>query len=362
MVKYDWIIVGSGFSGATCARELAEKGYKVLVCEKEHYVGGTSADFVNELGQIQPRFGPHAWHTNSVKIKEYAEKFAEWMPYEQRSVTRYNGSLWPIPINQETIDRFFKGSIENINELQRKIDIKSSYDLAISIMGKELYEAFYKGYTEKQWGMPAEKLDRVVIGRLPVYSSYEDRYFKDEYQMIPVKGFTHFLSQVLTHPNIEVEVCMYIHDYLHANEFADNVIWTGPVDQAGLGLGELPWRSLYWKEIISEFPNVYACVHEASAEVPFTRTMDCGYFYPSPNGKTKWLVEYPCGLDNPQNTGKLYPVHLVDNPLEEQYRHKMVAMRSENVFFLGRPGTFRYQNMDQSMAHAIKFCEGIAPK
>src|SRR6187397_429430 len=209
---FDYLIVGAGFAGSVIAERLAAgSDKKVLLCDKRPHIGGNAYDHYNEAGILVHKYGPHIFHTNSLEVFEYLSRFTEWRPYQHRVRASVDGQIVPIPINLDTIntlyglnltsfevDEFFKKVAEPIDR------IRTSEDVVVSKVGRELYEKFFRNYTLKQWGLDPSQLDASVAGRIPVRTNFDDRYFTDRFQAMPKNGYTRMFENMLDHPNIKI--------------------------------------------------------------------------------------------------------------------------------------------------------------
>ena len=207
---YDWLIVGAGFAGSVLAERLAnEAGQTVLLIDRRDHFGGNAYDFVNDDGILIHRYGPHIFHTNSAEIFEYLSQFTEWHPYEHRVLAQVDGQLLPIPINLDTINRLYdlnlteEELVEWYASRAEPIDeIRTSEDVVVAKVGRELYEKFFRGYTRKQWGLDPSELDRSVTARIPTRTNRDDRYFTDKFQAMPRRGYTEMFARMLASDNI----------------------------------------------------------------------------------------------------------------------------------------------------------------
>src|SRR5690349_4535618 len=252
---FDYLVVGAGFAGATIAERLASQaGKKVLICDKRPHIGGNAYDHFNEAGILVHKYGPHIFHTNSRDVYEYLSQFTDWRPYQHRVLACVDGQFLPIPINLDTVNRmygtsftsfeleaFFKSVAEPVEH------IRTSEDVIVSKVGRQLYEKFFRNYTRKQWDLDPSELDSSVTARVPVRTNRDDRYFTDSYQAMPLHGYTRMFERMLDHPNIKV---LLNTDYREALQFIPHkeVIYTGPVDEYfDYRYGKLPYRSLQFK-------------------------------------------------------------------------------------------------------------------
>jgi UDP-galactopyranose mutase len=355
-MTYDYAIVGAGFTGGTCAALLKDRGKSVLVVDERGVIGGTSADIMDDLGYITSLFGPHAFHTNSIQVINFLSRFTEWEHYVQISKTIYGGELYDIPINANTIEKFFKVDLpdeyacETFLREKRIVcdDITNSLQLGLSTMGRELFEAFYWNYTCKQWDRTPDKLHRSVVGRLPVRTSRDNRYFTDAFQKMPKEGYTAMITKMFECCDIEMNRKVTAKEMLDS---AKHVIWTGPFDEAfDHKHGYLSWRGLHWKWTVSDKQLPAAVVHETSMEVPWVRSMDTSYFNNRFNGQTHIIREY-------SNSDEAYYPILKPNTDAVLEAYKREAEEQPRISCLGRMGRFKYINMDQAVSDALAFME-----
>src|SRR3954470_17706417 len=252
---YDYLIVGAGFAGSVLAERLARVGgKKVMVCDKRPHIGGNAYDHYNDDGILVQKYGPHIFHTNSRDVFEYLSQFTEWRSYEHRVLASVDGMLVPIPINLETVNQLYN---LNLNSAQMKEflasvaeprdEMRTSEDVVVSKVGRELYEKLIKNYTRKQWDLDPSELDAAVTARLPVRFNRDCRYFTDRYQAMPLHGYTRMFENMLDHRNITIVLNTDYHD-LAAEVNYRKMIYTGPVDEFfDYRFGKLPYRSLHFK-------------------------------------------------------------------------------------------------------------------
>jgi UDP-galactopyranose mutase len=251
-LKYDYLIVGAGFSGCVLAERLATQlQKKVLLIDKRPHIGGNAFDAGDEHGIRIHHYGPHLFHTNSERIVSYLSQFTQWRPYEHRVLSLVNGTFVPIPINRKTLSVLFQTTLENEEDAERLLagerqqlpSVENSEDHVISKVGKKLYELLYKGYTTKQWGVEPSKLSPSVCGRIPVRTSLDDRYFDDQFQAMPMDGYTAMFRTMLAHENIHTELETSFRQV--PSTLYENIIYTGPIDEYFEYIhGRLPYRSL----------------------------------------------------------------------------------------------------------------------
>jgi len=249
---FDYLIVGAGFAGSVLAERLASQANKkVLLVEKRNHIGGNAYDCYDDAGVLIHKYGPHIFHTNSTEVFSYLSQFTAWRAYEHRVLASVDGKLVPIPINLDTINTLYGTSYtsftleEFFQSVAEKRDvIRTSEDVVVSRVGRELYEKFFRNYTRKQWGLDPSELDATVTARVPVRTNRDDRYFSDRYQAMPMHGYTRMFERMLDHPNIKV---MLNTDYREVREFIPYraMVYTGPIDEFfGNCYGKLPYRSL----------------------------------------------------------------------------------------------------------------------
>ena len=353
---FDYLIVGAGFAGSILAERLAnQSGKKVLIVDRRNHIGGNAYDHYNEAGILVHKYGPHIFHTNSRDVFEYLSHFTEWRRYEHRVLASVDGQLVPIPINLNTINKLY-GLKLNSFELEKffesvaepKDSIRTSEDVVVSKVGRELYEKFFRNYTRKQWGIDPSELDKSVTARVPTRTNRDDRYFTDTYQAMPLYGFTRMFENLLNHPNIKV---MLNTDYREIREMIPykEMIYTGPVDEFfDYRFGKLPYRSLDFKhETLNESIHQTAPVVNYPNEHLYTRITEFKYLTGQEHSKTSIVYEFPKAEGDPY-----YPVPRPENA-ELYKRYKALADTTPNVEFVGRLATYKYYNMDQVVAQAL---------
>ncbi len=353
---FDYLVVGAGFAGATIAERLATHGQKrVLICDKRPHIGGNAFDHFDDAGILVHKYGPHIFHTNSQQVFEYLSQFTEWRPYQHHVLASVDGQLLPIPINLNSVNRmygtnytsfeleqFFKSVAEPVEQ------IRTSEDVIVSKVGRELYEKFFRNYTRKQWGLDPSELDAMVTARVPVRTNKDDRYFTDTYQAMPRYGYTRMFERMLHHPNIKILLNADYREVKSTLPHTD-VIYTGPIDEYfDWRFGKLPYRSL---EFQFETRNVPVAQPEAVINFPndnaYTRVTEFKYLTGQEHPKTTLVYEYARAEGDPY-----YPVPQPQNAaLYKKYQE--LAEVTPGVHFLGRLGTYKYYNMDQVVAQAL---------
>ncbi len=252
---FDYLIVGAGFAGSVLAERLATRSNKkVLIIDKRSHIGGNAYDHYNEDGILIHKYGPHIFHTNSKDVFDYLGNFTDWRPYEHRVLASVDGQLVPMPINLDTINKLYGLNLTSfqVEEFFASVAeevpvIKTSEDVVVSKVGRELYNKFFKNYTNKQWGLDPSQLDKSVTSRVPTRTNRDDRYFTDTYQAMPLHGYTRMFEKMLDHPNIKIMLNTDYHEVIKFIPFKE-MIFTGPVDEYfDFQFGKLPYRSLEFK-------------------------------------------------------------------------------------------------------------------
>jgi len=356
--RYDVMVVGAGFAGAVMAERLAAgSNKKVLVVDRRPHVAGNAYDVVNEDGILIHQYGPHIFHTNSQEIFDYLSRFTEWRPYEHRVLASVDGVLVPIPINRTTINTLYGLNLTSDEEaaafLASRAEpvevVKTSADVVISAVGRELYEKFFRGYTRKQWGMDPSELDKAVTARVPTRTNTDDRYFGDSFQAMPAQGYTAMFERMLDHPNIDLLLGV---DYAEAQAAYphDHLVFTGPIDEYfGYRFGKLPYRSLHFRHetLDQEWFQPVAVVNYPSEDVPYTRITEYKHLTGQDAPKTSLTYEFPAAEGDPY-----YPIPREENQALFK-RYEALAIAQGDVTFVGRLATYRYYNMDQVVGQAL---------
>jgi len=353
---FDYLIVGAGFAGSVLAERLARgSNKKVLLCDRRPHIGGNAYDHYNEDGIMVHKYGPHIFHTNSREVFEYLSRFTEWRPYQHRVRASVDGQIVPIPINLDTINTLYGLNLTSFEladffkkVAEQREQIRTSEDVVVNSVGRELYEKFFKNYTRKQWGLDPSELDASVTARVPTRTNRDDRYFTDTYQAMPLHGFTRMFENMLDHPNIKILLnCDYREiekDIPHRE-----MIYTGPVDAFfGYCYGKLPYRSLEFKH---ETHNVHTFQSAPVVNYPnehlYTRVTEFKYLTGQEHPKTSVVYEFPKSEGD-----AYYPVPRKENA-EIYAKYKALADRTAEVHFVGRLATYKYYNMDQIVAQAL---------
>ena len=356
--RYDYLIVGAGFAGSVLAERLASQhGARVLLIDRRPHIGGNAYDEPNEAGILYHKYGPHIFHTNSEQVVEYLSQFTEWRPYEHRVLAYVREKLVPIPINRTTLNELFGLDLKTDDEAAEYLasraepvaDIKTSEDVVINAVGRELYELFFRGYTRKQWDLDPSELDKQVTARIPTRTNTDDRYFTDAFQAMPRDGYTAMFNRILDHPLIEVRTGVDFRDVRDDVDY-DHLIYTGPVDEYfDYRFGKLPYRSLKFdhQTLDQEQFQRTGTVNYPSQDVPFTRISEYKHLTGQKAPVTTITYEYPSADGDPY-----YPIPRPENQ-ELFKKYEALADATDNVTFVGRLATYRYYNMDQIVGQAL---------
>jgi UDP-galactopyranose mutase len=353
---FDYLIVGAGFAGSVLAERLASTmDARVLVVDRRPHIGGNAYDRYDEHGVLVHPYGPHIFHTNSADIYAYLSRFTDWRPYEHRVLASVDGQEVPVPINLDTVNRLYGMQLTSfemqawLDSRAEKIDrIATSEDVVVSKVGRDLYNKFFRGYTRKQWGLDASKLDASVTARVPTRTDRDGRYFTDTFQAMPKHGYTRMFEKMLAHPNIKV---MLNTDYREVAELLPwkHMIYTGQVDAYfDYRYGKLPYRSLEFQHVHLNQPNFQAVgTVNYPDDRPYTRVTEFKHLTGQQHVGTSLVYEYPRAEGDPY-----YPVPTPENAkLYERYAADAEA--EAGVTFVGRLATYRYYNMDQVVGQAL---------
>ena len=362
--RFDYLIVGAGFAGSVLAERLAAgMGKKVLLVDRRSHIGGNAYDEHDHAGVLIHRYGPHIFHTNSREVFEYLSRFTEWRPYQHRVLACVDGQLVPIPINLYTINTLYGlnlNSFEVATFLKERAEprdrLKTSEDVIVSKVGRELYEKFFRNYTRKQWGLDPSELDAAVTARIPVRVNRDPRYFTDTYQAMPLHGYTRMFERMLAHPNIKV-LLNTDHREVEGLIPYDELIYTGPIDEFfDFRYGKLPYRSLHFQFETSRGTSLQqpVAVINYPNDHDYTRVTEFRHLTGQENGHSTRVYEYPRAEGDPY-----YPVPRPENA-ELYRRYKLLAQEQQGVHFVGRLATYKYYNMDQVVAQALTLFARIA--
>ncbi|HEP0858333.1 TPA: UDP-galactopyranose mutase [Klebsiella aerogenes] len=355
------LIVGAGFSGAVIGRLLAESGHKVTIIDsRPHVAGNCYSERDNETGVMVHTYGPHIFHTDNAEVWEYINQYTEMMPYVNRVKTTVNGQVFSLPINLHTINQFFHTTCSP-EEARKLIDEKSDKTIeepatfeeqALRFVGKELYEAFFKGYTIKQWGMSPSELPASILKRLPVRFNYDDNYFNHKYQGMPKDGYTVIVDRILDHENISVALNTLFNEDSRGDY--DHVFYSGALDGFyNYDLGRLGYRTLDFEAFRTEGDyQGCAVMNYGEQKVPYTRITEHKYFAPwESHEKSICYREFSRSCE-PEDI-PYYPIRQVgEMAMLQNYLDR--AEKETNITFVGRLGTYRYLDMDVTIAEALE--------
>ena len=360
---YDYLIVGSGLFGAVFANEAKKKGKKCLVVEKRPHIAGNI--YTEEVEGIQVhRYGAHIFHTSNKMVWDYMQQFAEFNRYTNSPVAYYKGEIYNMPFNMNTFYKMW-GTItpdeakEKIAEQIRESGIGTPMNLeeqAISLVGKDIYEKLVKGYTEKQWGRRATELPPEIIKRLPVRFTYDNNYFNDTYQGIPIGGYTQIIEKMLEGTEILLNTD-YLEEKDKFDQMAEKIVYTGPVDAYfDYKYGELEYRAVRFETEVLETENYQgnAVVNYTEYEVPYTRIIEHKHFEYGTQAKTVISREYPVTWHKGEEP--YYPVNNEKNNLLYQ-KYEKDALNEKKVIFGGRLGRYKYYDMHHVVAEALQCAE-----
>ena len=352
---FDYLIVGAGFAGSVLAERLAGTGARVLIVDRRPHIGGNAYDRYDDAGILIHPYGPHIFHTNSKDVFDYLSNFTAWRPYQHRVLASVDGQLLPIPINLDTVNRLYGLNLTSFQvedffaSVAEKVEqVRTSEDVVVGKVGRDLYNKFFRGYTRKQWGLDPSELDASVTARVPTRTNRDDRYFADTYQAMPLHGYTRMFENMLAHPNIKVMLNTDYREIAPLLEYR-HMIYTGPVDAFfDHCYGKLPYRSLEFRHETHDqevfqpvgtvnYPNDYG----------YTRISEFKYITGQVAPRTSVVYEYPQAEGDPY-----YPVPRPENA-ELYKKYEALADAREDVTFVGRLATYRYYNMDQVVAQAL---------
>lgn len=363
-MSMSFLVVGAGFAGSVMARELADAGHLVHIIDKRHHIAGNAYDEIDDHGVMVHRYGPHIFHTNSERVFNYLSRFTEWRPYEHRVLSMVNGKTYPFPINRDTLNQLYDMNMDEIAaaEYFEKVreprdPVRTSEDVVLNSVGKDLFEKFFLNYTRKQWGIEPSQLKAGVAARIPVRTNTDDRYFTDEFQAMPLHGYTRMFDNMLNHPNIRIETGI---DFSNVKKNVyQHIVYTGPIDAFyGYQFGRLPYRSLRFEHEHLADTNQYQAVGTVNYpnDHEYTRITEFRHLTGQPHQGTSIVREYPQAEGDPY-----YPVPRDENEALFK-RYEALAKVENNVTFVGRLAQYRYYNMDQVVAAALTASKNLLSK
>jgi UDP-galactopyranose mutase len=360
---FDYLVVGAGFAGAVVSERMARCfGKKVLLIDRRNHIGGNAYDHYNEDSVLVHRYGPHIFHTNSEQVFQYLSQFTSWRPYEHKVLASVDGKLVPIPINLDTVNLLYGLNLTSeqleaffASRAESRPSIKTSEDVVVSKVGRDLYEKLFRNYTRKQWGRDPSELDAQVTARIPVRTNRDGRYFTDRFQVMPKHGYTRMFENMLDHPNITLALGVDYRDVVHDTDFRE-LVYSGPIDEFfGFRFGELPYRSLRFQHetLNTDYLQPVAVINYPNDHA-YTRVTEFKHLTGQVSRRTSIVYEYPASQGDPY-----YPVPTPENGALYK-RYAELASSTKRVHFVGRLGTYRYYNMDQVVAQALTLCKQLA--
>lgn len=371
MKNADIVIVGAGISGATLAQKYATQlNKKVLILEKRDHIGGNCYDYYNEDGILVSQYGAHLFHTNYEDVWEYVQRFSEWYFYEHKVLAHVDGQLVPIPVNITTVNTLFNMNIQDEEEMKAwlsSVQIKNDNptngeEAALARVGKILYEKMFKTYTFKQWAKWPHQLDASVLNRIPVRTTFDDRYFSDKYQFLPKNGYTKLFENMLDHKNIEILLNTDFFDVKEGLGEYERLFYTGPIDRffdfKYNIRRQLEYRTINFvsETLDQEYYQSNSVVNYPSDDVGFTRIVEYKHITGQKHPKTTIVKEFTTDEGEPY-----YPVPNPDNQqIYEMYRKE--TEKFDNIHFVGRLANYKYFNMDQAFKNALDLFNTLEKK
>ena len=364
MKKYDYLIVGSGLCGATIANKLKEKGKKVLVIEKRNHIAGNV--YTESIEGINVhKYGAHIFHKDYNDVWDYVNSFVEFNRYTNSPIARINNEVYNMPFNMNTFSKIWKDVFtpeeakNKIESEKKEMDGKEPSNLeeqAISLVGRTIYEKLVKGYTEKQWNRKCADLPAFIIKRLPVRFTYDNNYFNDRYQGIPIGGYTLLVQKMLEGIEVKLDTNFFDNKEEYTKK-CDKIIYTGAIDEYfNYSLGHLEYRSLKFDTKILDVENYQgnAVVNYTGTEVDYTRVIEHKHFENTDSSKTVITYEYPA--DYKKGMEKYYTIN-DDKNNELANKYKELASKENNVIFAGRLAEYKYYDMDDVIKRAFEIVE-----
>jgi UDP-galactopyranose mutase len=361
MESFDVIVVGAGFAGSVCARRMAEEhDLRVLVIDKRPHIAGNAHDALDEHGVLCHSYGPHIFHTNAPRVRDFLGRFTNWRPYEHRVVAEVDGQFVPMPINRSTVQSLHGVTLADEPAVAAHLDslaepraeLRNSEDAVVAKVGRDLYERLFRGYTRKQWALDPSELHASVCARIPVRTNDDDRYFTDEFQQMPADGYTALFTRMLDHPNIEVRTGI-TYDEIRDTVTAPQLVWTGPIDAFfECRFGKLPYRSLRFEYETRSTPGgrlaqPVAQVNYPNERIGYTRVTEFRHLTGQSAEVSTLAYEFPVAEGEPY-----YPIPRPQNR-ELYHRYEALALTRPDVLFVGRLARYQYLNMDQVVAAAL---------
>lgn len=373
--EYDYLIVGAGLFGSVFANQMAEKGRKCLVIDKRSRVAGNI--YSREIEGIQVHmYGPHIFHTSDKEVWNYIQQFAQFNHFHYEPVANYKGELFNLPFNMNTFHQMW--GVNTPKEAEEELERQRVYSMsgypdgyepqnleeqAIKLIGRDIYEKLIKGYTEKQWGRPCTELPAFIIRRLPVRFRYDNNYFNDPYQGIPIGGYTQMIENMLV--GVEVRLnCDYLEDKKHFDFLAEKIVYTGPIDAYfDYCYGSLEYRSLRFETEVCDTGNFQGCagMNFTDAETPYTRIVEHKHFEFGKGNPGKTVITKEYSTEWKPGDEPYYPVNDAKN--QELYeKYSQLADKEPNVIFGGRLAEYKYYDMDKVIRRALDISKKLMDK
>ncbi len=363
---YDYLIVGAGFSGCVLAERLASAGKKILVIEKRNHAGGNAYDYYDENGILVHKYGPHWFHTNSEAVVKYLFRFGEWFEHKHIVKSKVGGKYFPFPVNRKTLNLFFNVNLKTESEAEeflktKKVDFgrppANAEETALSLVGKELYEAFYKNYTKKQWGTEPKNLGPSVTARIPVRFNENEYYFNDKFMLMPREGYSEIFAKMCANKNIELALNTEF-SFAESSVKFNKLVFTGALDEFfDFKFGALAYRSLKFSHEHKKEEFFQPCQQvNFPNEFDYTRIVEWKHATHQNAEGTTITYEFPVEYEHGRE--KFYPVPSPETErLAAQYKREAEKLKS--VYFIGRLAEYKYYNMDQVIAKALRLAEKL---
>lgn len=363
-MKCDYLIVGAGFAGSVLAERIASQlNKKVVIIEKRNHIGGNAFDEYDEHGILIHKYGPHIFHTNSKEVFDYLSQFTEWIPYEHKVLAKIGNEFYPFPINRITLNKLYNLNLETDEQVKKYFEkvrenrnpILNSEDIIVNQVGFDLFQKFFRYYTKKQWNLEPRELSPTVCGRIPIRTNDDCRYFNDKYQFMPKYGYTKMFEKILDHKNIEIILNTDYKTIINYIEY-DKMIYTGSIDYFfDYKYGKLSYRSIRFEfknfNVRSFQPS--SVVNYVESDVPYTRVTEYKKITSQESESTTVSFEYSIIDGEPY-----YPI-LTDSNLELLKKYNNEAKKLNNLNLCGRLAEFKYYDMHQVVARALRLFEKI---
>lgn len=357
---YDYLIVGAGLFGAVFARQMADKGKKFLVIDKRPHIAGNI--YSEEIEGIQVhKYGPHIFHTSDEEVWNFIQRFAKFNHFHYEPVANYKGELYNLPFNMNTFHQIWgvntpAEALKMLDEQRKEItgEPHNLEEQAISLIGRDIYEKLIKGYTQKQWGRPCRELPSFIIRRIPVRLRFDNNYFNDPYQGIPIGGYTKMVANMLEGTEVRLN-CDYLQNKEYYDSLAEKVVYTGPIDAYfGYQYGSLQYRSLRFETEVLDVDNYQGCagMNFTDADTPYTRIVEHKHFEFGGGNEGKTVITREYSKEWKPGDEPYYAVN--DEKNQDLYkRYRDMAEKEENVIFGGRLAEYKYYDMDKVIRRAI---------